>query len=74
MGVANYVGYRTHITHGRGTAADTSWKNWTLTITTAAAATLLATGNGQVLIELVASTGIATADGIAWLIAQGATR
>jgi hypothetical protein len=53
---------------------ETSWKNWTLTIATAAAATLLATGNGQVLIELVASTGIATADGLAWLIAQGATR
>jgi hypothetical protein len=53
---------------------ESSWKNWTLTIATAAAVTLLATGNGQILIDLVASTGIATADGLAWLLAQGATR
>lgn len=51
-----------------------TWKNWALTLTTAAAVTLVATGNGQILVELVASTGIATADGLTWLLAQGAPR
>lgn len=53
---------------------ETSWRNWALTIGAAGAATLLASGNGQVIIDLVASTGIATADGLTWLLAQGATR
>jgi hypothetical protein len=52
---------------------DTSWRNWILTLAAAAAATLLATGNGHVIVDLVASTGIATADGLIWLLAQGAT-
>jgi hypothetical protein len=51
---------------------DTTWKTWTLTIASAAVATLLATGNGQIVIDVVAATGIATADGLTWLIAQGA--
>lgn len=53
---------------------ETNWKTWTLTLASAAAATLIATGNGQILIDLIASTGIATADTMTWLIAQGATR
>lgn len=53
---------------------EMNWKTWTLTIATASAATLLATGNGQILIDLIASTGIATADSLTWLIAQGAAR
>ena len=53
---------------------ELSLKSWTLTIAAAAAATLLATGNGQVIIDLIVSTGIATADGLTWLLAQGATR
>ena len=53
---------------------EPTWKTWTLTIASAAVATLLATGNGQVLVDLIASTGIATTDGLTWLIAQGAPR
>lgn len=53
---------------------DTSWKSWTLTALATTAATLLATGNGQIIIDVIASTGIATVDGLTWLIAQGATR
>lgn len=51
-----------------------NWKTWTMTIASAGVATLLATGNGHILVDLIASTGIATADSLSWLIAQGATR
>jgi hypothetical protein len=53
---------------------EPTWRTWTLTIGSAVVATLLATGNGQVLIDLIASTGIVTADGLTWLLAQGAPR
>lgn len=53
---------------------DTSWKSWTLATLATTAATLFATGNGQIIIEIIASTGIATADGLTWLIAQGAAQ
>lgn len=53
---------------------ELTWKDWALAIATAAVVTLLATGHGQVVIDLIASTGIATADSLTWLLAQGATR
>ena len=53
---------------------ETNWKTWTLTIATAGAVTLLATGNGHILVDMIAATGIATADSLTWLISQGATR
>lgn len=53
---------------------EIDWKDWAMAITTAAVATLIATGHGQIVIDLIASTGIATADSLTWLIAQGATR
>lgn len=53
---------------------EIDWKDWVMAITTAAVATLIATGHGQIVIDLIASTGIATADSLTWLLAQGATR
>lgn len=53
---------------------EIDWKDWAMAITTAAVATLLSTGHGQIVIDLIASTGIATADSLTWLLAQGANR
>jgi hypothetical protein len=53
---------------------EIDWKDWAMAIITAAVATLIATGHGQIVIDLIASTGIATTDGLTWLIAQGAAR
>jgi hypothetical protein len=69
--VANYGVYRTHTTT-EGEPMEIDWKDWAMAITTAAVATLIATGHGQIVIDLIASTGIATADSLTWLIAQGA--
>jgi 16S rRNA C967 or C1407 C5-methylase (RsmB/RsmF family) len=51
---------------------ENTWQNWTLTLVSAAVALLLATGNGHVVIDVVAATGVATAEGLTWLLAQGA--
>jgi hypothetical protein len=65
--------FRTHTTT-EGEPMEIDWKDWAMAIITAAVATLIATGHGQIVIDLIASTGIATTDGLTWLIAQGAAR
>jgi hypothetical protein len=43
---------------------DTSWKNWALTIGSAAAATLIATGHEEIVIDAVTATG----DVVVWVL------
>ena len=43
---------------------DTSWKSWALTIGSAAAATLIATGHEKVVVDAVTAAG----DTIVWVL------